>query len=175
MLRILGSSSTIRTRVVRSALSATRDTAATILRFGPPCPSGSELALFEGEGEVGPWQLIRPTNPARPAPTVLGKEAATAGLLLQILRQIRRVRPEHDLLQVIGQQQRLGADALPVVEDHPLETLVDEIGVGGIWLRPRNRRAEHFQAAAGQERLIEVHRLSAELIRRDRLNERQDI
>src|SRR5919108_1814215 len=94
---------------------------------------GSFLALFERESQIGARQLIGAADPARSASTVLRIEATPAGLLLQILRQIRRVRAKHDLFQVIRKQQRLGADALSVVQDHALETHVDEVGVG--WIR----------------------------------------
>ena len=96
-------------------------------------------------------------------------------MLLQVWRQIRRTRAEDDLLQVIRQQQRLGADPCAEVQDHPLEAHVDEVGVGRIRLRMGDRRTQHFKSTARLERLPEVHWLAIELIRRDGLDERENV
>src|SRR5215475_1490907 len=99
MLSILGSSSTTRTRAVRSPLSAfgseATDTVDLIIRFTPSLARDVRAcrasALFESEREIGIRQIARPTQPARAALAVLRVELAAAGLLLQILRQVRRI------------------------------------------------------------------------------------
>src|SRR6516162_2165840 len=139
MLSILGSSSTTRTRVARSPLSAmgseASDTVDLIIRVAKSRESRESrsrksqvaslkstcdsrlatcgcaqrpLPLLEREREIRIRQIARPTQPARAALAVLRVVFAPTRLLLQILRQVGRIRSEHDLLQVVGQQQRLG-------------------------------------------------------------------
>src|SRR5437870_736897 len=174
MLSILGSSSTTRTWAIcagaRVTVWANND------KWLKPCPGpAGRLALLEGERQVGTWQVVRAADPACSAATVLTEEAAATRLLLQVCRQIRRTRAEDDLLQVIRQQQRLGADPCAEVQDHPLEAHVDEVGVGRIRLRMGDRRTQHFKSTTRLERLPEVHWLAIELIRRDGLDERENV
>src|SRR5215467_2002639 len=103
-----------------------------------------DLALDEAEGEVGPRQLIRATQPHWLAWAILVEVAA----LVRFRRQVgREVLIQDDRLQIVGEQDALSRTRRDEVHDAALETLVDEVAVARIRRRLRDRRAPVRQPA----------------------------
>src|SRR5579884_3101657 len=149
---------------------------------------GVLLLRVEGVEHVRVGQRLGTVETVRLATVVLLVERAALGLRVEVGGQ---VLAGDDGLEVVGQQDRLGAVAAGVVVHDPaLPALVDEVLVARVERRVRRRHAPHLEVDAEQQVRVaavrerhlegdrvregaqEVDRLAAERVDRDALDER---